>query len=245
VYTCLVSFTIEERESEVALVDTIWCAESGQGGVFSSVAVSRWEFVVTKLEGRTSIALRGPETKATRAIVPPEGEFFGIAFEHGAFMPDLPPAGLVDGALMLPAAGDRSFWLKGRAWQIPTFENADTFVRRLVRAGVLVRDPMVGDLLRGRPFAASSARTLRRHCERATGLTPGLVRQIRRARRAAALLQRGTSILDVVSEAGFFDQPHLTRALGRFMGRTPAQIRAVSGPGEMSLWYKTREFSAR
>src|SRR6185295_16670126 len=98
------SFTIAERESDVPLVETIWRAESDQGGAFSSVAVSRWELVVTKLEG-TTLTLRGPETKATRAMDPPEGEFFGIRFEHGAFMPDLPPAGLVDGALTLPAAG--------------------------------------------------------------------------------------------------------------------------------------------
>ena len=239
------SFTIAERESDVRLVETIWRAESERGGAFSSVAVSRWELVVTKLEGRTTLTLRGPETKATRAIVPPEGEFFGIAFEHGAFMPDLPPAGVVDAALTLPAAGDRSFWLKGRAWQFPTFENADTFVRRLVRAGLLVRDPMVGDVLRGQPPAAVSERTLRRHCQRATGLTPGLVRQIQRARQATALLQSGVSILDAVAEAGFFDQPHLTRALRRFMGRTPAEIQSASGLGRMSLWYTTRELGAR
>ena len=239
------SFTIAERESDVPLVETIWRAESEQGGAFSSVAVSRWELVVTKLEGRTALTLRGPETKATRAIVPPEGEFFGITFEHGAFMPDLPPAGLVDAALTLPAAGGRSFWLKGRAWQFPTFENADTFARRLVRAGLLVLDPTVGEVLRGRPPAALSARTLRRRCQRATGLTPGLVRQIDKARQAAALLQRGVSILDTVAEAGFFDQPHLTRTVRRFMGQTPAEILRASGLGEMSLWYKTREFSAR
>jgi hypothetical protein len=31
-------------------------------------------------------------------------------------------------------------------------------------------------------------------------------------------------IVDVVHLAGFFDQPHLTRSLTRFVGKTPAQI---------------------
>ncbi len=32
------------------------------------------------------------------------------------------------------------------------------------------------------------------------------------------------SILDTVERAGYFDQPHLTRSLKRFIGQTPAQI---------------------
>jgi methylphosphotriester-DNA--protein-cysteine methyltransferase len=38
------------------------------------------------------------------------------------------------------------------------------------------------------------------------------------------LLRQGASILDTVYQAGYFDQPHLTRALKRFTGQTPAQI---------------------
>ena len=92
---------------------------------------------------------------------------------------------------------------------------------------------------------ALSARTLRRRCLRATGLTPGLIRQIDRARQATALLQRGVSILDTVNETGFFDQPHLTRALRRFMGQTPGEILRANGFANMSLSYKTREFDGR
>ncbi|MCB0139261.1 MAG: AraC family transcriptional regulator, partial [Caldilineaceae bacterium] len=34
----------------------------------------------------------------------------------------------------------------------------------------------------------------------------------------------GVSILDAVDEAGYYDQPHLTRALRQWVGYTPAQI---------------------
>ncbi len=236
-------FTFDERPSDLDLVHTVWRTDSDRAGVFTSVAVSRWEMVVTRHRGRAIVTVRGPETRATRAPIPPDAEFFGIAFNHGAFMPQLPTSELVDGGINLPQAGRNSFWLDGRAWQLPTFENADTFLERLVRSGLIRLDEVVGEALHGR-VARLSPRSQRRRVLRATGLTPGLIRQIERARRATALLQRGVSILDTVNETGYFDQPHLTRSLGRFVGHTPAEILRQDGSAEMSLSYKTREFSA-
>ena len=40
----------------------------------------------------------------------------------------------------------------------------------------------------------------------------------------------GVSILDTAYEAGYFDQPHLTRSLKQFIGRTPAQILQLRQP---------------
>ena len=54
---------------------------------------------------------------------------------------------------------------------------------------------------------------------RATGLTVKTLRHIDRARRAAALLRDGVSILDVVSLAGYCDQAHLTRSLKYRIGQ--------------------------
>jgi hypothetical protein len=68
------------------------------------------------------------------------------------------------------------------------------FVQRLVRCGLIVRDPVVRDVLRGRP-ADVTARTVRRHFLSATGLTPGLVRQIERAREATMLASGQLSVL--------------------------------------------------
>jgi AraC-like DNA-binding protein len=44
---------------------------------------------------------------------------------------------------------------------------------------------------------------------------------------------------DVVYEAGYFDQPHLTRALKHFIGQTPAQIMDRSRSQQLSFLYKT------
>ncbi|WP_205661241.1 hypothetical protein [Amycolatopsis vastitatis] len=54
-----------------------------------------------------------------------------------------------------PYTTPRSFVLQGSEWEIPTYENAETFVERLVRAGLLVRDPLVTDVVAGeRPVLA-------------------------------------------------------------------------------------------
>ncbi len=58
-------------------------------------------------------------------------------------MPHLPLRNLVDGEMLLPEATSKSFWLNGCAWQFPDYENADTFVTRLVRESLLVREPVV------------------------------------------------------------------------------------------------------
>jgi len=72
----------------------------------------------------------------------------------------------------------------------------------------------------------------------ATGLTHGCLRQIERARLAVSLLRSGSPILDVVHDAGYFDQPHLTRSLRRLTGQTPRQI--SSNETQLSFLYKTR-----
>jgi methylphosphotriester-DNA--protein-cysteine methyltransferase len=62
----------------------------------------------------------------------------------------------------------------------------------------------------------------------ATGLTNKTIHQITRARQAYDLLWRGVSILDTVAEAGYADQPHLTKSLKRYFGQTPAQIATLA-----------------
>jgi AraC-like DNA-binding protein len=217
-------FIFEEvRASDSPFVEMIWRTQSESAGTFLSRAVSHWEIVVTKQNGRTSITVRGPETKATTAHCPPNAEFFGITFKLGTFMPLLPTGDRLDGEVILPEATNRSFWLNGSAWQFPDYDNADTFVDRLVRDGLLIREPIVDAALQGQ-LKELSLRTIQRRFLRATGLTLNSVRQIERAREAEVLLEQGVSILDTVLEAGYADQSHLTRSLKRLIGRTPTQI---------------------
>lgn len=73
-----------------------------------------------------------------------------------------------------------------------------------------------------------SARSVQRRVSRATGLTLGGIRQLRRAELAVRMLTDGGSPLDVAQDVGYADQPHLTRSLRRLMGQTPAAIAAAS-----------------
>ena len=216
-------FEFEHRAPETPFVEVIWRTRSVPTEYFRSVAVPHWEIVVTRQRGEMALSVRGPETRASIARIPQHAEFLGITFRHGAFMPRLPSEQLVDGGVTLPRAGRSSFWLDGSAWQIPDFETADVFVDRLVRAGLLVRDPMVECALTGQPLALSP-RSIQRRVRRATGLTRAAIRGIARADEAAELLSGGRSINDVVALLEFADQAHLTRALRRMLGETPAQL---------------------
>ncbi len=159
----------------------------------------------------------------------PEGAaFVGIEFAVGTSLRSVPTPDLVDGGVELPDATRRAFWLEGARWETPGPDDAEALVNRLVRAGAVVRDPLVTDVRRGH-CPAVSARTVERRFRAATGLTQGAVRQIERAREASTLLAAGTLVADVVHKLDYFDEPHLTRALRRYVGRTARQLRGGTG----------------
>lgn len=217
-------FVFEEGASLPPFVHSIWRTRSEHAGAVTSIASIRWEMVVTKREDRTMLTVRGPETTASRAAFAAGTEWFGITFKPGTFMPSLPPSRIIDRKDSdLPEASRGSFWLDGSAWEYPSFEHADTFVNRLVEAGLLVRDPVVEAGLQGRRQDLS-ARAVQYRFRRATGLTHQAIRQIERARTGAALLAQGVSIPNVIHDAGYYDQSHLTRSLRRFIGLSPAQL---------------------
>jgi AraC-like DNA-binding protein len=217
-------FVFSDRASDSPFVERIWRAHSERAGSFLSVASSHCEMVVTRHRGRTKLTLRGPETRATTIECPSEGEWLGIRFTLGSFMPQYPAGSLIDrNDVNLPSVTSRSFWLEGSAWEYPDFQNAETFVTRLVRSGVLARDPAVAAALRGE-VQVLSRRSTQRHFLHATGMTHATFRKIERARYATRLLRQGASIADTVHEAGYYDQAHLTRSLRKLIGETPARI---------------------
>lgn len=231
-------FQFEERWSDAPLVERVWRTRSERPGEFVSLAASHRELVVMRRAGRLTLTLRGPETSAATVDCGIEAEWIGIIFKLGAYLPHLPNGDKPDGSLDLPQAGERRFWLQGAAWEYPTFENADAFVARLVREGLLVCDPVVGAALQGQPQALSPRRVQHRFV-RATGLSLGVMRQIERARHATFLLQRGVPILETALRTGYADQAHLTRSLRRFIGQTPSRLLALGPDAATSLLFKT------
>jgi AraC-like DNA-binding protein len=230
-------FHLEDRDSDQPFIEKIWRCHTDRGDTFLSVAANSFEMVLMRLRGKSFLTLRGPETVATLVDCPADGQWVGIRFKPGIFMPRFLPGSLRDhnNVNLLPATS-RSFWLNGSSVEYPSFDNAESFVTRLAKSGILSRDSIVEDTLLRRPKELS-VRSAQRHFLRSTGVTYATFRQIERARYATILLREGFPILDVVSRLGYFDQAHLTRSLRRFIGEAPTKI--IQRRKQLSFLYKT------
>lgn len=226
----------EDRPSESPHIDRVWRSRSYDIDEMTSIATGHWTLAVWEEAGSVLAGVQGPASHATRAPVPQEATFFGIRFALGTTLRGLPMGRLVDGDVPLPDVTRRSLWLAGSRWSMPDFDNAEGFVRALVRAGVVVRDPVVARVLDGQPTDLS-VRTVRRHFLDATGLPPHTILQIERARRAASMIGDGVPIPAVTHELGYFDHPHLARSLRRFIGHTATELRDRRHV-QLSLLYK-------
>jgi Helix-turn-helix domain len=215
-------FAVDEWGSDSRFVEKVWTSRSEPEPAFISVAVSRWHIAVTTRREVTELTVRGPETTATVTSIPADAEFFGIVFRLGTFMAPMPLAGLVDRAVTLPAATPNSVWFEGSCWEIPTPGNADVFVNRLVRQGLILRDPVVAESLQD-DVDGQSKRTLQRRVARATGLTRSTITQIARAEKAVEALGNGLSPQDAAHLLGYADQAHLTRDFTATIGVPPAR----------------------
>jgi AraC-like DNA-binding protein len=216
-------FVLDEWGSDSGFVERAWRTHSEPEPFFISIAASNWQVVVTTQRDITQVTVRGPETRATVTAIPADADFFGIVFSLGTFVPAIPLTRLVDRVVTLPTATPSTVWLDGSRWEIPTAGNADVFVDRLVREGLVVRDPVVAESLHA-DVDGFSTRTLQRRVARATGLTRRTIKQIARAAKAVDALGQGLSPHDAALQLGYADQAHLTRSLQRFIGQTPAHV---------------------
>jgi Helix-turn-helix domain len=226
-----------DRPSDSPYIERVWRGRSDGGGPFVSVAAGHLELVMTRLADLTLVTLRGPETRATTIECPPDGEWAAIRFRLGVHMPALPTHLLLDHRdVHMPVSADGSFALQGSRWQLPDLENAERYVDRLARRGVIARDDVVEAAIcgGGQPL---STRSVQRRFRRITGMTHARYRQIERARHATILLRDGATILDTVHATGYFDQAHLTRSLRVLVGETPAGV--LRHDAQLSFLYKT------
>jgi AraC-like DNA-binding protein len=210
----------EQRYSDSPYIESIargWTVSEGSSMVFVSHP------------GGVRPLIVGPHTSSGMAFWGEGAEILWIKLKLGTFMPHLPARDYVDSEQALPEEPGKRFWFKGAVRPFPEYENVEAFIERLVREDDLLHDPLVSAALQEEPHE-SSARTMRHRFLRATGQTQKHIRQYERAQRAATLLREGVPILDTVFAAGYFDQPHLTRSLKRFLGYTPAQIIRDSQP---------------
>jgi hypothetical protein len=182
-----------------------------------------WDIVIQRHAGKLAVLQTGLITKPVALDYLPGDEYLSISFKPGVYMPRLPGVQMVDRAVFRPPTSKRAFALDREVLEIPTFENAEGLVDRLVEGDIIVRDEIVAGVAEGRR-AAMSPRSVQRHFQHALGVTPKQLAQIHRACRAVDLLKRGRPAAEAAAELGYADQPHMTRSLKRLMGRTPGEI---------------------
>ncbi|MGO2860750.1 MAG: helix-turn-helix domain-containing protein [Brevibacterium sp.] len=227
--------TITSRPSDSSWVSSVWTAQSSAVDEMTSVATETWGLVFWRRGRSAFAAVTGPETRSGSAPVPEDAEFVGIQLALGTSLRMIATSQLVDTGVELPDTTPRRFQLGGERLPTPTADDAEALIERLVRAGAITRDPLVAGALEGRATAVAT-RTLERRFRSSTGLTYSAIGQIVRARTAADMLTTGEAAADVVAGLGYYDEPHLARALRRYVGRTAGQLRdrvggAIALPG--------------
>jgi hypothetical protein len=213
----------EERPSESPLVARITRVTYQHDWRGWTTPDGCWDLVVRKVAGRVHVLQTGVITRPVALAYAAGDEYLSISFKPGVFMPSLPAERMVDRGLERPTPSSRSFWLDQEQLEVPTFDNAEGLVNRLVRRGLLERDEIVEGVVDRHPRAITP-RSVQRHFLSALGVTAKRLEQIQRACRAVELLEQGRRAVDVALELGYADQSHHTRALKAIMGRTPGEI---------------------
>ena len=215
------SFTYEEKQSPSPYVDVVWRTEDQTDGVYVASADACWDMIFIKSDQEgPKVLLSGPSSEVTLVPYLAGNKNFGIRFKPGVIFRDIPVAGMVNVTETLPMPTEDTFVLQGITWNLPTYENIDEFLARLMEESLLSIDPVVRDILENKPVKMSD-RSVQRHFAMTVGMSPRQVKQIRSARKAVELLLQSVPPAEVAYELGYADLPHMIRMLKRFTGFTP------------------------
>ncbi len=212
------------RSSGHPFVCTVWTTRNLDDGVYVSTPDGSWDLILgVDAHGDRQMLLTGHATRP--ALIPYAAGSSSVVISFVPWVYLDPPLlnELVDDVRPLPTVDPDHFSLLGHAFSFPTYAHAEDLVDALVDAGLLKCDDVVDDLLKGGPRAYSS-RTVQRHFLQATGMTHKTFQQIYRAQTAVRLLKQGTKPAEAAADAGYTDQPHLTKSLRRIMGTTPRDV---------------------
>jgi AraC-like DNA-binding protein len=191
------------------------------------------------LDGRLCVA--GPDTGWRMGQLPPGVTNVGVRFRPGAaplLFGAVPVSELLDQQVELAdlwgarvarrlaartgdAASAASVLQEAVVARLPHVGEPDPVVRSAVRA---LHRPRASVVAVADRFGLSE-RQLRRRFTATVGYGPKALAGVLRLRRAMALCARpGAVPADVAAEAGYADQPHLTREMRRLAGVTPGEL---------------------
>ncbi len=212
------------RPSDSPLVEHIRRIEFTSAGTMPMTPDACWDIAIFRPAAGGVMVLRtGLTTRAVDVTHEAGDEILIVSFKPNSFMPVMPGDAMRDRGVFLETFATTRFRIGADILEIPTFDNADAFVAKLVRNTVIENNAVVASIIAGRP-KATSERTLQRHFLRTTGLTWKKFTLIQRAERAVALLQAGQPAAAIALDLGYADQAHLINSLREIMGRTPGQI---------------------
>lgn len=213
-----------ERCASHPYVDAIWHKMVPEAAYWVS-ADGCWDIIFAKEpEGTTWVFISGPMTRARLVRHMAGTKLLGIRFKASVYMPGLLPGAMIDQHMSLD--GDltcSSLWLEVVQYYVPCYENAESFVEKLCRNNVLVRDAVVDNSLQGRPTMLSP-RSVQRHFALTSGVTRNFLEQVKRVQLASRLLNDGVAAVRVATLAGYADQAHMTHSFKLLFGRTPSQL---------------------
>src|SRR6185437_8467117 len=143
----------EVRPSDSPLVERITRVTYDEPTREWSTPDGCWDIVVMKHGGRVTVLQTGLISRPVALENDAGDSYLAISFKPGVFAPKTPGSEMLDRGLVRPLVGARAFAMESETLEVPTFENAEGLVDRLVRRGLLLRDELVETAVQGRARA--------------------------------------------------------------------------------------------
>jgi AraC-like DNA-binding protein len=233
-----------------SFVDSLWCQQIASGGEAQYSQRVLPDGCVDALWRDGVLCVAGPDTRWRMEKVPAGSSIVGVRFRPGTarlLFGDIPASEVRDqqveladlwGARQVRELTERlgeaeSLWAAADLLQgavlarLPHTSEVDPMVRAAVR---LLNAPRPAPVTVVADRFGLSERQLRRRFVAAVGYGPKALEGVLRLRRAIRLSETTSEdgarlrTADVAMEAGYADQPHMTREMRRLAGMTPGEL---------------------
>jgi AraC-like DNA-binding protein len=214
------------RSSPHPWIDTVWRTISIEDGIYRATPDGSWDLILSYgPDGQPTLWLTGQATEPVD--VPYRGGSHAVVVSFAAHVFLACEKQVLTGATvrLLPVEGNH-FALGGVELPLPTFEDAEALVDKMIAAGLLQSNDLVAKAFSANPKAASK-RSVQQHFKTITGITQKDFEQIRRAQEAVRLLKSGASAAAVAADLGYTDQPHMIKSIKKIMGHLPSNLDPV------------------
>ena len=215
------------RHSTSPYIDRVTQSFATSDGSYLVTPDGSWDLIMSEEpDGSRIVFITGQATQSARLPYKAGQRSVVISFTAGSYFSPFRGAPFKDDYIMLTMPDPNHFEIAGYVFPLPTYESAEEIIDLMVSSGLLSSDEVVDGVMRGKHKAASQ-RSVERHFKSITGLSPKKIANIRRAQQAVRILKSGASPSHAAAEAGYYDQPHLTKELKRLMGSHPSDVNDV------------------